>query len=98
MKNEKDILEQEYSDVETHEDGSRSFSLSAGEKCVIRAGKGKHMKNAQRIAGTDKSAYMGALLAQLVTIDGEKITAEELEEYPLKDYMKMMAVFSDVNF
>lgn len=91
-------IEKEYDDVITHGDGSRSFELSNGKMCVVREGRGKHMKNAQRIAGTDKSAYMGALMSLLVKIDDESVTMEELEELPLRDYMKMMAVFTDVNF
>jgi hypothetical protein len=37
-------------------------------------------------------------MSQLVTIDGEGIVAEDLDEMDLQDYMMLQTEFSDQNF
>lgn len=84
-------------ETEETENGGKIFELSDGRECEVHPGKGKHMKQAQRIAGDDPSGYMPALMSQLVDIDGKAVPGEEFDELPLKDYMKITQVFNEVN-
>lgn len=74
------------------------IELSTGSKAEILTGKGKHAQKALQITGGDQSKYLGALMAQLVLIDGKPVVMEDLEEMPLKDYMAISEAFSEQNF
>lgn len=74
------------------------ITLSDGRKAIVADGKGKHARDATRMADGDQSKYMGCLMAQLITIDGNKIVPEDLDEMPLKDYMALNVIFADQNF
>ena len=79
--------------------GSKEFSLSTGEKVVVKEAKGKDAEQAMRIAGAGQSEkYLTALMARTVTVDGKAIVPEALSELPLKDYLKIQNEFADLNF
>lgn len=74
------------------------ITLSDGRVCVIRKGKGKDAVEAMKVAGTDSSNFIFALMSRVTTIDGNPIVMEDLEELPLPDVMHMQEVFSQINF
>jgi len=77
----------------------KEFSLSTGEKVVIKEAKGKDAEQAMRIAGAgQQEKYLTALMARTVTIDGKPVVPEVLSELPLKDYLKIQSEFADLNF
>jgi len=76
----------------------REVILSDGRKAVIRKGKGKDVKAAMRVADSDSSAYMFAMMAALTTIEGNVIVAEDLEEMDMKDVMTLQTEFAAINF
>ena len=81
------------------QESRREFTLSTGEKVVIREAKGHDAERAMRFAGSgQKEKYLSALMSCTTTVDGKPIVPEELSDLPLKDYLKIQGEFSDVNF
>ena len=79
--------------------GSKEFTLSTGEKVVVKEAKGKDAEQAMRIAGAGQSEkYLTALMARTVTLDGKPVIPEVLSDLPLKDYLKIQNEFADLNF
>lgn len=76
----------------------KEVTLSNGIVAVISKGKGKHVQEAQKIAGTDSSKFMAAMIAQLVTINGLPVVYEDLMELEAEDYLSIMTVWSELNF
>jgi hypothetical protein len=76
----------------------KTLTLPSGKTAVIQTGKGKHARMASRVANGDHSLFIPALMAQLVTIDGNTLVAEEFDDMDLNDFMTLSAEFSDVNF
>lgn len=74
------------------------IELPSGVKAEILQGKGKHAQKAMQMTGGDQSKYLGALMAQLILLDGKPVVMEDLEEMPLKDYMAISEAFSEQNF
>lgn len=74
------------------------IELPSGAKAEILQGKGKHAQKAMQMTGGDQSKYLGALMAQLILLDGKPVVMEDLEEMPLKDYMAISEAFSEQNF
>jgi hypothetical protein len=86
--------------VTKNDDGSVTIKLSTGKVALIKQGKGKHARLAQRNIDKEQNpdSYMTALMASLVTIDDKAIVPEEMDELPLKDYMAIQTEFSLLNF
>lgn len=74
------------------------IELPSGRKAEIQQFKGKHIREAARLADSDSSKLVFALIAMLTTIDGEAIVMEDLDEMNGKDVMKLMGEFSEANF
>ena len=72
--------------------------LPSGVKAEIISGKGKHAQKALQLTGGDQSKYLGALMAQLVLIEGKPIVMEDLDEMSLRDYIAISEAFSEQNF
>ena len=72
--------------------------LPSGLKAEILQGKGKHAQKALQLTGGDQSKYLGALMAQLVLIEGKPIVMEDLDEMSLRDYIAISEAFSEQNF
>ena len=80
-------------------DNRREFSLSTGEKVVIREAKGRDAEKAMRFAGSgQQEKYLSALMSFTVTIDGKPVIPEALGDLPLRDYTKIQTEFADLNF
>ena len=77
---------------------TKTVILPSGLKAEILSGKGKHAQKALQLTGGDQSKYLGALMAQLVLIEGKPIVMEDLDEMSLRDYMAISEAFSEQNF
>jgi len=77
---------------------AKEVELSNGAMARIFAGKGKHARKAAQMAEGDQSKYLPALMQQLIEINGEKLTAEDFDEMPLKDYTRLSVEFQEQNF
>lgn len=64
-----------------------TLTLPSGKVASIRRGKGRDMRAAARVCSptTDATGYSFAMVAQLATIDGQVIIAEDLDEMDLED-------------
>jgi len=72
---------------------SESVTLPSGIVAAVRSGKGRDLKQAQRLVakGSPDAATETAfaLISILVTIDGQKIFPDQVEEMDLADVMKL---------
>lgn len=72
---------------ETTRDGAtKRFSLPSGK--VAEAPRhllGRHQRDAMRIVGKDMASLPFAIIAVVTTIDGRRVTYEELLDYPMSD-------------
>lgn len=76
----------------------KEIKLTSGKIAVIQPFKGRHIMQAQRIAGGDQERFLYALIAMLTTIDGQGIVLEDLEAMDGRDVLKLMGEFSEANF
>ncbi len=76
----------------------RTIELPSGRKAELKEFKGKHIKEAQRIAGENSENLIYAIIAMLTTIDGQPVMMEDLDDMPGKDLLKLMAEFGEANF
>ena len=65
---------------------------------IIELGKGRHVRQAQKMSEGDTSAYMNCLMSLLVTIDGQRLVPEDFDELPANDYVELLSKMSEVNF
>jgi len=65
--------------------------LGKTAKCI--EAKGKHIREAQRLSGEESDKLIFALIAVCTTIDGRKLTVEEVDEMHSADVFKLMAKF-----
>lgn len=74
----------------------KEITLPSGKKLQVIEAKGKHLREAQKVAGADKSDYMTfALASQICRIDGQKFVMEELDEMGLEDVAKITAAVGE---
>lgn len=66
--------------------------LPSGKTATIFKGKGKHVREAQRLMGDDNSLYLPALMSMLVQVDGKSLLMEDYDEMDMDDYTELMAV------
>lgn len=71
---------------------SKIVELPSGKIATIYKGKGKHVREAQRLMGDDSSLYLNALMSMLVQIDGKPILMEEFDDLDMEDYTELMAI------
>lgn len=69
------------------------IDLPSGRQAEFQPMKGKHIRQAQKVSGNDQDQFIFALIAQLVTIDGEPIVAEDIDEMDGKDVLALMGEF-----
>lgn len=67
--------------------------LPSGKTAVINPFKGKHVREAQKIADNDTSKMLFAMIAVTTTIDGKAIVMEDLDEMDGKDVLTLMKEF-----
>lgn len=79
-------------DAKRHEN---EFTLPSGAICQMKPVKGKHIRNAGRVAGmevSDNPSLLSlALVTQVITVDGKPVTMEALDEMSGADVMKLQA-------
>ncbi len=68
----------------------QEITLPSGRTAKIRAGKGRDVMAAQRIAGTDANSLIAALISIRTEIDGQKMNMEQLlDELSDADYITL---------
>jgi len=74
----------------------KELTLSDGRKAVIYQGTGEDFLTAleivQQTGGGFKEAIL-TLMEQLIEIDGSRVTAQQLKELPLQDFVTLYTVF-----
>jgi len=66
--------------------------LSDGRHATLIPGKGRHLYSAQRKAGRDTDRIPFYLLAELVKIDEQPLTVEDIEELPMSDVLLLLGI------
>jgi hypothetical protein len=87
------------SDVDATE-SLREVRLPSGGTAMVRCGRGRDLRLAQMAVGQpfDELRCEFALIARLITIDGRKITMEEVDEMPIRDVLALQQEVDSVNF
>jgi len=81
------------------EEAARTIELPSGARAELRKGYGRDLMRAQRAAaGSDASAVIFALIAEVARVDGHKIVYEDVLEMDLADVMALQAEVIDENF
>lgn len=65
------------------------ITLPSGKKATIRKGKVKNLRDANMMT-SDPNEVAFALAAQLIEIDGAKITMEDILELEIPDWMEIL--------
>lgn len=73
--------------------GVKEIELSEGKIATVSAFKGRHIVEAQKVIGKESEKMMLALIAQCVTIDGNPVLLEELEDMDGADVLVLMGEF-----
>jgi hypothetical protein len=76
----------------------KTITLPSGAVAVIRQGKGRDVRQAQKMSDGDTSLYMNCLMSLLVTINGNLLVPEDFDELSMKDYTELMSSVADENF
>ncbi len=71
----------------------KEITLPSGKKAVIKPFKGRDIREAQKISGTDTSMVIFAIIAVTTTIDGSPVAAEELDDMDGMDVFELMNSF-----
>jgi hypothetical protein len=74
------------------------ITLPSGATATIEPGKGRHVRQAQKMSEGDNSMYLNCMMAQLVTVNGARLVPEDFDEMPAGDYFELLAKFSEQNF
>lgn len=74
---------------------SKEITLPSGKKAIVGEFKGKHIREAQRIAEGKQDMFMFALISLTSTIDGQTVVAEDLDEMDGMDVLALMGEFSE---
>ena len=69
-----------------------------GKLAVIRSLKAKATTEIRRFMGGDADKYEVAVVTTAATLDGNKMTIEEIEELPLKDFQLLLSMCGELNF
>lgn len=79
-------------------ENAKEIKLPSGKVAVVGEFKGKHVREAQRIAGSKADMFMFALISLTTTIDGRPIVPEDLDELDGRDALELMGHFNEANF
>lgn len=71
----------------------KEIKLPSGKIAVIEPFKGKHVREAQRIAGGDVSNIMFAMISLTTTIEGHAVLMEDMDEMDGSDVLALMGEF-----
>ena len=72
---------------------AKEIKLPSGKTAAISEFKGKHIREASRIADGDSSKLIFAMIAITTTIDNEPVLMEELDEMDGQDVLALMGEF-----
>lgn len=67
------------------------FTLPSGKKAQVIQAKGWHLRQAQKMAGTDQSMTIFCLASLIIRIEGKSFVPEDLDEMDLKDAAAIQA-------
>lgn len=73
----------------------KEIKLSNGSVAVVGEFKGRHVLEAQKTVGKETEKMIFALMAQCVTIDGNKKVLEDYEDMPGADVLLLMGEFGE---
>ena len=68
----------------------------SGLTCEKTPFKGKHVRQAQRLIDGDQTKIQFAVISLACTVDGKRVTIEELDEMEGEDVMTMIAEFENL--
>lgn len=71
----------------------KEITLPSGKIAKVHPFKGKHILDAQKAAGDDQNKVIYAIIAQLCTIDGQKLVMEDILEMEGPDVLALMGEF-----
>lgn len=74
----------------------KEITLPSGAVATKLEFKGKHVRNAQRLADGDQSMALFALISVATLIDGKPILIEDIDEMDGRDVIVLMAEYNDV--
>lgn len=79
---------------------AHEIALPSGAVASIRHGNGRDLRMAQMASGQpfDALKFEYALVAQVATIDGKKLTVEQIDTLPIGDVLELQAEVNRVNF
>lgn len=67
-----------------------TLQLPSGKTATFEPFKGRHIREAQRVAGGDTEKITFALIAMLAKIDGAAVLAEDLDDMDGRDVLALM--------
>ncbi len=73
---------------------SKEIKLPSGAVAIVGEFKGKHVREAQRIAGGESDKFLFALIAITGRIDDKELNMEDLDEMDGADVLTLMNEFS----
>lgn len=81
----------------------KKISLTTGSEVIARQLKGKDSQEAMRMAGMGKKGatsdnYLPAMISLACTVDGNAQAIEFYNELPMKDFNRIMAIVTSLNF
>jgi hypothetical protein len=74
---------------------TKTITLPSGRVAEIARLKGKHIREAMRLAGGDESLLSFAMVALATRIDGNPITIEELDEMESEDLLPLLGALGN---
>lgn len=74
------------------------ITLPSGAVATIELGKGRHVRQAQKMSEGDASMYMNCMMSLLVTVDGQRMVPESFDDLAANDYVELLAKMSEINF
>lgn len=76
-------------------DGTVTLVLPSGKTATMKPYKGKHIRQAQKAAGSDETKLVYAIIAITTEIDGKPVVMEDLDEMSGPDVLKLMGEFGN---
>lgn len=76
----------------------KAILLSSGQVAIITQGTGRDTEISMKEANGDKGKIISAMMSRVTTIDGENVSMYQLLELSMKDYLRLQATFSELNF
>lgn len=74
------------------------ITLPSGATATIELGKGRHVRQAQKMSERDTSLYMNCMMSLLVVVNGNRLVPEAFDDLPANDYIELLSKMSEINF